>query len=74
VFLHSLKLTVEASLWGIFSIANMVTLLLPTSIQWQNLRDGWAWIELFVGMGSDGSESQWVWVAMGLKSHLRAHL
>jgi len=25
VFLHSLKLTVKAALWGIFSIATMVT-------------------------------------------------
>ena len=33
VFLHSIKLTVEAALWGIFSIATMVTLLLPTLVK-----------------------------------------
>jgi len=27
VFLHSLKLTVKAALWGIFSIATMVTVI-----------------------------------------------
>jgi len=27
VFLHSLKLTVKAALWGIFTIATMVTVI-----------------------------------------------
>jgi len=27
MFLHSLKLTVKAALWGIFSIATMVTVI-----------------------------------------------
>jgi len=42
---QSLKLTIEAALWGIFSITTMVSLSLPTLVQWQKMcGDGWGWV------------------------------
>jgi len=45
IFLHSLKLTAEVALWGIFSFATKVTLLLPPLVLWQKI----------CGTGVDGS-------------------
>jgi len=52
-FLRSLKLTVKAALWGIFSIATMVTYYRLWLTK--NMRGLWGWIELFAGMGGDGT-------------------
>jgi len=55
LFLHSLKLTVQAALLGIFSIATMVTLLLPPFVQWQKS----------VGTDGDGSNC-WGWIRISV--------
>ena len=61
MFLHSLKLTVKAALWGSFSIATMVTVI--TAFGRRKICGGlWGWIELFAGMDQNQCGDGWGWV------------
>jgi len=56
-----LKLTVEAALWGIFSIATMVTVI--SAFGWQkNMQGLWGWIKLFAGVRGYGCTETGGWV------------
>jgi len=59
MFLHSLKVTVEAALWSIFSISTMVTLLLLPLVQCQKS----------VGTAGDGSNCLQGWMLIDQYHH-----